>query len=791
VNRYRILMYSRYFPPEYSGAALQAIALAEELRKRGHQVEFVTQRWPGLAVTDRVAGFPVTRLQPGGGSKHRELRLWWNLAQFLWHRRGAFDFLHTHGAYYTDSIVGVLGRWFGLKSLAKASLANNDLYDVGKRSLAGRIHRAMLRRIDACIAISRDLEREFVTGGVPAERVHYLPNSVDIERFRLATPEEKVALRAKLGLPADRPLALYVGVFDRRKNIAWLMRQWREAGGFGTAALLVAVGPRSREDPDGSFKQALVELAASHPSLLRVAGQSEAVEDFYRTADVFVMPSRSEGLPNAVLEAMACGLPCVAADVSGTRELVVDGVTGHLFGLNDVDSLQAALTKALGEGAAALGAAARARVEREFAIAGLAERYEGLYSELLVGTASVPVASAPARRRGLIMVTELFLPTKGGTAVSFDDDFRRLGGKEVHIVTADVPGAAELDRTHPNRVHRLVLKRTPWLKPESLIMYWRLFLRTYRLVIANDIEAIFAGRALPEGIVAWAIARLRGCPVMIYAHGEELTGWGRGNKFKAMCFALRHADKVLANSDFTRDTLGTLIGVAPEHVAMTYPTIDVERYRPGLPCDDLRAGIGLRDGQQLVLSVGRLQRRKGFDQVVRSLPGLVARGLDVHYALIGTGEDREYLEGLGRDAGVLDRVHLLGHVSMEDLPRWYNACDLFAMPNRDIGGDTEGFGLVYLEAGACVKPVIAGRAGGTGSAVIDGVTGLRVDGEKVEAVEDAIAYLLTHPDEARRMGEASRARTSAGFTSDQRAAIIRQLITDTQNERRARKAVRA
>ena len=391
-----------------------------------------------------------------------------------------------------------------------------------------------------------------------------------------------------------------------------------------------------------------------------------------------------------------------------------------------------------------------------------------------------------SRSAPLLMVTELFLPTKGGTAVSFDDDFRRLGGKEVHIVTADVPGSAEFDRTHPNRVHRLTLERKAWLKPESLMMYSKLFTKAYSLAVVNDVEAVFAGRALPEGLVAWAVGRLRGCPVMIYAHGEELTGWGRGGKFKAMRFALQHADRVLANSLFTRDTLVSLIGVTPEHVAMTYPTIDVERYRPGLPCDDLLAGIGLGHGEPLILSVGRLQRRKGFDQVTRSLPGLVARGLDVHYALIGTGEDRDHLEGIARELGVIDRLHLLGHVSMEDLPRWYNACDLFAMPNRDIGGDTEGFGLVYLEAGACIKPVIAGRAGGTGSAVIDGVTGLRVDGEKVEEVEDAIAYLLTNPKDARRMGEASRERTAAAFTSDQRAEIIRQLIKDAQHARAAR-----
>src|SRR6266536_6634277 len=76
--------------------------------------------------------------------------------------------------------------------------------------------------------------------------------------------------------------------------------------------------------------------------------------------------------------------------------------------------------------------------------------------------------SAPAKTP-FLMLTELFLPTKGGTAVSFDDDFRRLGCKEIHVVTADVPGAADFDRTHPNTIHRIVLKRVPWLKPESLL----------------------------------------------------------------------------------------------------------------------------------------------------------------------------------------------------------------------------------------------------------------------------------------------------------------------------------
>ena len=148
----------------------------------------------------------------------------------------------------------------------------------------------------------------------------------------------------------------------------------------------------------------------------------------------------------------------------------------------------------------------------------------------------------------LLMITELFLPTKGGTAVSFDDDFRRLGGKEVHIITADVPGAADFDRKHPNSIHRLIFKRRPWLRPESLLIYSKLFMKTFLLVLTRRFAAIFAGRALPEGLVALVAGRLTRRPVLIYAHGEELTGWGRGKKFQAMCFVMRRADWILAGA---------------------------------------------------------------------------------------------------------------------------------------------------------------------------------------------------------------------------------------------------
>jgi len=374
-----------------------------------------------------------------------------------------------------------------------------------------------------------------------------------------------------------------------------------------------------------------------------------------------------------------------------------------------------------------------------------------------------------------LMLTELFLPTKGGTAMSFDDDFRRLGGKEVHIVTADVPGAGEFDRTHPNTVHRLKLKRVPWLKPESLVMYAKFLFKSLALVAAHRFDAVFAGRALPEGLVALLVGRLAGLPVLIYAHGEELTGWGRGWKFKTMCFAMRRADALLSNSDFTRDTLINLLGVEAGRIELTYPTVDEMRFRPDLPCDDLRVGLGLRPGQPLILSVGRLMRRKGFDNVILALPRLLERGIDAHYAVIGIGDDRDRLQRAAMEAGVSDRVHLLGHVPYEDLPRWYCACSLFAMPNRDIGGDTEGFGLVYLEAASAAKPALAGTAGGTGSAVVDGVSGLRVDGDDLAAITQGLVRLLTNEAEAQRLGRQGRERVLDFYTHQRRIDQLRSL----------------
>lgn len=349
-------------------------------------------------------------------------------------------------------------------------------------------------------------------------------------------------------------------------------------------------------------------------------------------------------------------------------------------------------------------------------------------------------------RSGLLVITELYLPTKGGTAVWFDEVYRRFGGKDVHILTAETEDSPEHDRGHPNTIHRLILKRYRFLFPESLWMYIKFLFAALWITYKNKLAQIHAGRVLPEGMIALLVARLLGRKCLVYAHGEEITTWKQALKYKVMRFVYAHVNHVIANSQFTFDEL-IKMGIKKEKITIISPGVDTERFRPGLECDDLRAKCGVAGKARLILSVGRLSRRKGFDQVIKSLPLLLENKIDVRYALIGVGEDKRYLSELANAQGISDRVYFLGHVSMEDLPRWYNAADVFAMPNREINGDTEGFGMVFIEAAACGTPSVAGIAGGTGDAVVGDMTGIRVDGDNSAAVTGGLKMYLVKENE--------------------------------------------
>lgn len=372
--------------------------------------------------------------------------------------------------------------------------------------------------------------------------------------------------------------------------------------------------------------------------------------------------------------------------------------------------------------------------------------------------ASTKTTKASACER-ILVITELFLPTKGGTAVWFDEVYRRLGSKEHHVVTAKVPGADEHDKHHCNSIHRLSLQRVSWLKPESLWMYLNLLCHSIWYCLRHSATSVHAGRVLPEGAIAVLCGKLFAIPSVIYAHGEEITTWRQKNKFKAMVKMYQKCDHIIANSEFTQQELVKL-GITPSKIQLIPPGVNLERFQPNLTCDDLQQSIGLRDDEFMLLSVGRLSRRKGFDMVIRALAQLKQQGIKVRYALIGIGEDLAYLTELSQQLEVNEQVHFLGHVAVDDLPRWYNACNLFVMPNRDVNGDTEGFGMVYIEAAACGKTAISGQVGGPPNAVLHEQTGLNVDGSNDSQVAIAIARLIAEPELTERLAQQAYLRAT-------------------------------
>ncbi|MCK4262075.1 glycosyltransferase, partial [bacterium] len=189
------------------------------------------------------------------------------------------------------------------------------------------------------------------------------------------------------------------------------------------------------------------------------------------------------------------------------------------------------------------------------------------------------------------------------------------------------------------------------------------------------------------------------------------------------------------------------------------PGVDSLRFRPDLDADAVLKKHHLF-GRQVILTVSHLVRRKGHANVIRALPRVLEKVPEAIYLIVGRGPEDDNLRKLAQTLGILDRVVFAGFVSNEEIPLYYNVCQVFIMPSYEIKeeGDVEGFGIVFLEANACGKPVIGGRSGGVVDAVVDGETGLLVDPLNTEEISVALVKLLYDESLAERLGQRGRKR---------------------------------
>jgi phosphatidylinositol alpha-1,6-mannosyltransferase len=253
--------------------------------------------------------------------------------------------------------------------------------------------------------------------------------------------------------------------------------------------------------------------------------------------------------------------------------------------------------------------------------------------------------------------------------------------------------------------------------------------------------------------------------------------------------ALQQADRVFANSRFTSD-LVQRVGVDPKKIDIVHPGCDIDRFRPNEPRVDLRRKLlGPRYLDQIIITVGALVPRKGHDMVIRALRRLRQTIPNVTYVIVGDGPRRTQLEQLAEVVGVADRVVFTGKISDKDLLDTYALSDVFVMPSREEleKCDVEGFGLVFLEANACGKPVIGGRSGGSADAIIDGVTGLLVDPHDPEDIANAMQRVLSDRNLAIRLGRQGQLRVTSDFSWQQIASRVQQILDSIVNRDESRR----
>ena len=281
--------------------------------------------------------------------------------------------------------------------------------------------------------------------------------------------------------------------------------------------------------------------------------------------------------------------------------------------------------------------------------------------------------------------------------------------------------------------------------------------RVKRLLKEKPVEGIFADTWKSAEYIAVA-ASLAGIRLVCLAHGNDVLAPSH-RRLKRIRKVLDKAYRVAANSHATAQRVRAL-GTAEKRIVVVHPGVSP----PQAPVSEGEQTAAI--ASPLLLTLGRLEARKGHDQVIHSLPGLLTKYPKLKYAIAGSGPDRGRLEKLTQDLELGERVLFLGAVTEGQKAAWLAAADLLVMPTRDDhrARSVEGFGMAFIEAAFLGLPAIAGNSGGVREAVVDGVTRWLCDGTDAPSVEATIMDCLSDPGRLRNAGATARERAERMFS---------------------------
>jgi len=377
-----VMMLVNYFPPlPTGGAERQAERLATYMVTRSMPSGVITRRVGPLPVHETRDGFDVYRLKQFGPGKIKTFTFTIAAIFSLLRLRNTYDILHAHLAFSPAIAAAIVGKI--LRKVVIVKFGNSDSFGDIQRSQKtwrGRLRLAILRRwADACVALDSEMEKEILAAGFSREHVIRMNNGIDTDRFKPCLDKSLAGTSLDLNLK-DKTFILYTGRFVPQKALHLLLSAMKQAVFSCEDLHLLMVG--NGEERDALIRQAEELGIQQHITFI---DQVNDVRPYLHASHIFVLPSLAEGISNSLLEAMSCGLACLATGVGGTTEVLDNGKCGILVPPSNIKELANALIR-LGQSAgerARLGDLARQRILDTYDFQVVGEQYHKLYLRLL------------------------------------------------------------------------------------------------------------------------------------------------------------------------------------------------------------------------------------------------------------------------------------------------------------------------------------------------------------------------------------------------------------------------
>ncbi|MFH1258631.1 MAG: glycosyltransferase family 4 protein [Elusimicrobiota bacterium] len=370
------MLISRFYP--YLGGAEQhALRLSQTLRKKGINVFVVTENFGNLEKIADIEGLKIYRLFSFGKGKFSSLVFMVSSLFFLIRKRKAYEIIHVHLASSPAIAAVILKKLFNKKVVVKLGGGKNigDI-DSSLKTFIGRVKLNILKKnVDKFIAISQEIKQSMLDNSFQEDKIVEIPNGVETDKFSPLNESDRLIKREALNL-TDKFVLVFAGRLEKEKNLALFIEAFKKTLQTCSQLYLILIGEGSELN---SLTNKIQKLNIAQN--VRFLGKIFDVTDFLKISDAFVLPSLSEGMPNALLEAMSCQLTVLASAVGGIKEVIRNNQEGVLFEPDNIEQMSQAILHAVNNRgwSKQLALRARERVVRDYSLLAVSEKYLQLY----------------------------------------------------------------------------------------------------------------------------------------------------------------------------------------------------------------------------------------------------------------------------------------------------------------------------------------------------------------------------------------------------------------------------